>query len=113
VMAAQLEDLAEVATHPNVFIRIAPLDESKGAMIGTMGSFVLMSLSEDDADDSVLYREHYRDEFIDHDPDKIRPFRDAFESLWKLSLPEEATQRLITAAAAALRSRADRLPGGR
>ena len=112
VMAAQLLDLAEVATRPNVNVRVAPLDESEGAIIGSVGNFVLMSLSEDDTDDSVLYRERFRADEIDHDPDKIRPFRDAFESLWQLSLPEDATLRLITAAAATLRSRADRLPGG-
>jgi transcriptional regulator with XRE-family HTH domain len=108
--AEQLEDLAEVATHPKVFVRIVPLEESKGAIIGTLGNFVLMNLSDDDADDSVLYRERYSADEIDHDPEKIRPYRDAFENLWKLSLPEDASLRLITAAAYKRRTQLDRQP---
>jgi transcriptional regulator with XRE-family HTH domain len=100
LMAEQLDDLAEVSRRPNIFIRVMPLNESKSATIGMLGSFVLMSLSSDDADDAVLYRESSRTDEIYHDPDKIRPYRDAFEDLWKLSLSEDATLRLIRAAAA-------------
>jgi len=106
VMAEQLEDLAEVGSRPHIFIRVMPLSESRGAIIGTLGNFVLMSLSSDEADDSVLYREHFRTDDTEHDPDKIRPYRDAFEDLWKLSLSEGATLRLIRAAAATLAYRA-------
>jgi transcriptional regulator with XRE-family HTH domain len=102
LMAEQLDDLAETSSRPNVFVRVVPLAESKGAIIGMLGSFVLMSLSNDDADDAVLYQERSRSDDIDHDPDKIRPYRDAFEDLWKLSLSEDATLRRIRAAAATL-----------
>ncbi|MFI6076554.1 helix-turn-helix domain-containing protein [Actinoplanes sp. NPDC051343] len=105
LMAEQLDDLAEVSSRSNVFVRVLPLSESRGAIIGMLGNFVLMSLSSDDADE-VLYRERSRTDDIDHDPDKIRPYRDAFEDLWKLSLSEEATLRLIRAAAATLAYRA-------
>lgn len=108
--AEQLEHLAEVATRPKVNVRIVPLEEGKGATIGMLGNFVLMNLSDDDADDSVLYRERFTADDIDHDPEKIRPYRDAFENLWKLSLPEDASLRAIRAAATALRARLDRLP---
>lgn len=110
VTAEQLEDLAEVAAHPKVFVRIVPLEESRGAIIGMLGPFALVNLSEDDADDSVLYRERASADDIDHDPEKIRPYREAFENLWKLSLPEDASMRLINAAAAALRVQMDRQP---
>jgi transcriptional regulator with XRE-family HTH domain len=107
VMAEQLEDLADVAKRPNIYIRVAPFAVSKAAIIGLMGNnFLLMNLSSDDADDSVLYRELFQVDQLDHDPAKIRPFRDAFESLWKLSLSEDATLRLIRAAAATLAYRA-------
>jgi transcriptional regulator with XRE-family HTH domain len=106
--AEQLEDLAEVATRPNVFLRLLALDESKGAIIGTLGGFILMILSDDDTEDSVLYRERFRADDIDHDADQIRPYREGFENLWKLSLPEEASLRRIRLQAAALRVQLDR-----
>ncbi|MEU4240417.1 helix-turn-helix transcriptional regulator [Actinoplanes sp. NPDC026619] len=110
ITAEQLEDLADVATRPNIFVRVVPLDEGKGAIIGSLGSFVLMILSDDDAEDTVLYRERFITDGIEHDPELIRPYRDGFEDLWKLSLPEDATLRLIRLRAAALRVELDRLP---
>jgi transcriptional regulator with XRE-family HTH domain len=110
ITAEQLEDLAEVAAHPKIFIRVIALDQSMGAIIGTLGNFMLMRLSEDDQDDTILYRERYNADDIDHDPEKIRPYRDAFEDLWDLSLPEEASLQLIQAAAAGLRARLARRP---
>jgi transcriptional regulator with XRE-family HTH domain len=108
MMAEQLEDLANMATHPRVFVRIVPLDVSRGAIIGTLGNFVLMSLSDEDADDSVLYRERFDADQIDHDAETIRPYREAFEDLWKLSLPEDTSLRLISYVAQGLRVRLDR-----
>ncbi|WP_127503920.1 helix-turn-helix domain-containing protein [Actinoplanes solisilvae] len=110
LMAEQLEDLAKVAAHPHIFLRIVPLDESEGAIIGTFGNFQLMSLSDEDADDTVLYRERHTSDRIDHDVDEIRSYRDAFESLWMLSLPEDASLRLISYAALGRRVRLDRRP---
>lgn len=110
VMAEQLDDLAEVATQQHVLVRVMPLEETMGAILGSMGNFVLMSLSDDDADDSVLYRERFDTDELDHDPEKMRPYRDAFENLWKLSLPEDATLRLIRLRADALRAQQDRPP---
>ncbi|MEU4217213.1 helix-turn-helix transcriptional regulator [Actinoplanes sp. NPDC026623] len=110
MMAEQLEDLAALAVHPRIFVRIVPFDASKGAIIGTFGNFQLMSLSDEDADDTVLYRERITTDRIDHDAEEIRPYREAFESLWKLSLPEEASLRLINHAALGFRVRLDRQP---
>jgi transcriptional regulator with XRE-family HTH domain len=108
--AEQLEDLAETAILPKVSVRVVPLDEPKFVRIGVMGIFSLINLSDDDADDSVLYRERFIDDELDHDAEKIRPYRDGFEELWKLALPEDASLRLIQAKAADLRTRLDRLP---
>ena len=110
MMAEQLEDLAEMAAHPRIFVRIVPLDVSRGAIIGTVGNFVLMNLSDEDAEDGVLYRERFDEDQIDHDAPVILPYREAFEDLWKLSLPEDASLRLISYVAQGLRVRLDRLP---
>lgn len=111
IMAEELEDLAEVAaTSPKVKIRILPLEESNYAAIRSSGNFVVMNLSDDDADDAVLYRERFTVDDIEHDPKMIRPYRDAFENLWKHSLSEDASLRLITATAWHLRVRLDRRP---
>ncbi len=107
VMAEQLEDLADVAARPNIFVRVIPKEDSLGAFIGAAGTFILINLS-DDANDDVLYREFLNEDSLIHDLDKIRPYRSAFERLWELSLPEDATQRLITATATALRTELDR-----
>jgi transcriptional regulator with XRE-family HTH domain len=107
--AEQLEDLAESASRPRVSVRVVPLDEGRAVKIGLLGSFSLTSLSHD-ADDDALYRERFLGDYLDHDPEEIRPYRDAFEGLWKLALPEDASLRLIQAKAAELRARLDRLP---
>lgn len=106
LMAKQLEDLATVAARPNIFVRVIPKEDGLGAIMGAAGAFVLINLS-DDTDDDVLYRELFHEDSLIHDPDKIHPYRSAFERLWKLSLSEDATQRRITATAAALRSELD------
>jgi transcriptional regulator with XRE-family HTH domain len=110
MMAEQLEDFAEMATRLRIFIRILPLDVSRGAIIGSVGNFVLMNLSDEDAEDGVLYRERLYEDQIDHDAQVILPYREAFEDLWKLSLPEDASLRLISYVAQGLRVRLDRLP---
>lgn len=107
LMAEQLMDLVAVAEHPNILIRVMPLRESRGAIMGTAGAFTLINLS-DDADDDVVYWESFREDSLLRDPGKIRPYRTAFEQLWKLSLPEDASLRLINANATALRSELDR-----
>jgi transcriptional regulator with XRE-family HTH domain len=110
LMADQLEDLLEVATNPRMFVRVMPRWRSRGAIIGTLGNFMLLNLSDEDADDSVLYRERVSADDIDHDLEKISPYRDAFEKLWELSLPEDATLRLIRLYALKLRVEQDRPP---
>ena len=111
IAAEQLEDLAELAANnPRVTVRVVSLTQPQGAIVGTLSSFVLMSLSDDDTDDSILYRERFREDYIDHDPERIGPYRDAFERLWEAALPEEATLRAIRAAALQRQVHLDRLP---
>jgi hypothetical protein len=100
--AEQLEVIADVARRPNVHIRVVPF--AKGAYIGALGPFQILDLTDDDDDDAVLYRETYdRDEVV-YDPNEVRFHREAFESLWGVSLDEEDTLRVIIAEAAELRS---------
>ncbi|WP_305784284.1 helix-turn-helix domain-containing protein [Symbioplanes lichenis] len=106
VMAEQLEDLAEVARRPQVNVRIVPLQE--GAILGVIGSFQVLDLS-DDPGDAVLYRERHIRDSLDHDRAEVQFHRSTFEDLWRLSLNEEKTIRAIEAEALSLRTRADRL----
>ena len=110
MMAEQLEDLAEMAALAHIFVRILPLDVSRGAIIGSIGHFVLMNLSDEDVEDGVVYSERLYEDQIGHDAQVILPYREAFEDLWKLSLPEDASLRLISYVAQGLRVRLDRLP---
>jgi transcriptional regulator with XRE-family HTH domain len=106
VMAEQLETLAEIASRPNIKIRIVPLQE--GALLGVLGSFVVLDLDEKDPTDAVLYREIVtRDEII-HDPAEVRFYRENFERLWLRSYDEEKSLRAIDAEARNLRVRLDR-----
>lgn len=108
VMAEQLEDLAQTATQPNIHVRVMPLDETTGAVMGVASSFVLLNLS-DDEDDVALYRENFYDDSVVHDPDKIRPYREGFERLWEQSLSRDASLRRIQATAMALRTQLDQV----
>ena len=106
VMAQQLEQLAELAQRPEVRIRIVPLKE--GAVLGLVGQFTVLDLSEGDVDDAVLYRESYTRDFIEHDPKEVAFHRELFEVFWRQSLDEEKTIRAVIAEAASLRARIDR-----
>jgi transcriptional regulator with XRE-family HTH domain len=106
VMAEQLEFLAETAERPNVHVRVVPF--SKGALIGVVDAFQVLSLGDaDDVEDSVLYREKtYRDEWLD-DASEVGFAVEMFETLWAEALTEAGTVRALTAEAAALRSSLD------
>jgi len=103
IMAEQLEDLVEVAQQPNVRIRIVPLD--RGARVGNVGSYQIMSLGDDD--DVALYREALDRDSVTYDQDENDIYREVFEKLWEQSFSEAATLRAITAEAARLRSSLD------
>jgi transcriptional regulator with XRE-family HTH domain len=106
VMAEQLEQLAEIARRPDVHVRIVPLKE--GAVLGLVGQFAVLDLTDDDLDDAVLYRESFTKDSIDHDPKEVAFHREMFETFWRQSLDEEKTIRAIIAEAASLRARVDR-----
>lgn len=105
ITAEQLEVIADVARRPNVHIRVVPF--ARGAYIGALGPFQILDLSDEDDDDAVLYRETYNRDEVVYDPNEVRFHREAFESLWEVSLNEEDTLRVIIAEAADLRSSLD------
>jgi transcriptional regulator with XRE-family HTH domain len=102
--AEQLEDLVEVARRPNIHIRIVPL--ARGADMIGISSFIVVHLGGD-RDNSVLYREHYNTDELVHEPAEVEFHRGVFESLWSISLNEEATLRAFIAEAARLRASMD------
>ena len=108
VMAEQLEDLAAVAQRPDMHIRIVPFRE--GAILGLVGQFTVIDLTDEDYDDAVLYRESFTTDSIEHDPREIAFHREMFETFWRQSLDEEKSLRAIVAEAASLRARLDRAP---
>jgi transcriptional regulator with XRE-family HTH domain len=107
VMAEQLEQLAQIAERPDVHIRVIPL--TQGAVLGLVGHFTVLDLSDDDSDDAVLYRESFTGDAIEHDPKEVKAHREMFERFWRESLDEEKTIRAINAVAASLRARIDRI----
>jgi len=98
VMAEQLETMVEYAQRPRIRIRVVPFE--KGAMLGLVVPFQLLSLGEDE---TVVYEESYGVDRISHEPGDARRSRAFFEALWAESLTEEATQRRLADEAAALR----------
>jgi transcriptional regulator with XRE-family HTH domain len=107
ITAEQLEWIAEVARRPNVHIRVVSFEQ--GAYIGALGPFQLLDLSNEDDNETVLYREIYNRDEIIHDADEVHFHRDAFEDLWRMSLNEDETLRAIVTEAALLRSQLDRV----
>jgi transcriptional regulator with XRE-family HTH domain len=101
VMAEQLEALIEDARRPNVHVRIIPYRE--GALIGMLGPFTVLDLSEDEDDDAVLYRESYLTDDVIHEPKDVRHHREIFEALWQQSWNENLSINAIAAKASALR----------
>jgi transcriptional regulator with XRE-family HTH domain len=106
VMAEQLEQLADIARRPEVHVRIVPLKE--GAVLGLVGQFAVLDLSDEDAEDAVLYRESFTRDSIEHDSKEVEFHRELFEKFWQESLDEEKSIRAINAVAASLRARIDR-----
>jgi transcriptional regulator with XRE-family HTH domain len=101
--AEQLEDIADLARQNRLHIRVVPF--AKGTGMVAMGPFQIVNL--DHEENSVCYTESFKSDEILHDPEEVQSYREAFESLWEMSLSEAATLRLIVAEAAILRASQD------
>ena len=102
--AEQLEVVARLSLEPKVHIRIVPF--AKGAYMPALGPFQILSMSSEWNDD-VLYREAFLRDEMTHDPDEVSFHRAAFKDIWKQSMSEEATYRMVIAEATSLRSLVD------
>lgn len=103
VMADQLYDLLGMIGNGNVTVRVVPLAH---AALYAVGLFVIYA---NDDEDVALYRESsFADEVL-YSSETIARHRDLFEQLWDQALTPDASNRLIEARAAALRSSVDRL----
>jgi transcriptional regulator with XRE-family HTH domain len=91
VTADQLRELLRLIDSPNFTVRIIPL--TKGAHLTMLNLFILVDLG--DEENAILYREAQLVDEVDQAPDKIRLYRDRFETLWTTSLTPEASQQLI------------------
>jgi len=101
-MAEQLEALAVAARRPNIHVRIVPWAE--GAPVGSLGPFVVLDLSDDDAEDALLYRETYASDELTHDPEGVAFYRERFDAVWQQCYIEADSLNLIEAEASALRA---------
>jgi transcriptional regulator with XRE-family HTH domain len=106
VMAEQLESLAQLALRPDIHIRIAPF--RVGATMGSGGQITVVDLADDFAD-AVLYLESFTQDGIEHDSKEVEFHRQMFETVWRQSLNTEKTIRALSAEAASLRARGDRV----
>jgi transcriptional regulator with XRE-family HTH domain len=107
-MAEQLESVVDLAQRPNIHLRIVRLAE--GGMAGMLGPFTVLDLSEDDHEDTVLYRESHSDDEVTYDPEVVAYYRARFEDLWPRCYDESGSLRLVRAAAAAMRASLIREP---
>ncbi|WP_405791706.1 helix-turn-helix domain-containing protein [Streptomyces sp. NBC_01506] len=79
VMRAQLERLADLASHPRITIQIMPFDA--GAHPGILGPFTLFEFSEDGMPDSVYLENPRGDSFASNDPEVTGKYIEAFLEL--------------------------------
>jgi hypothetical protein len=88
VMAEQYEYLRECSRRPDIEIRILPA--GMGIHSGIRGPFSLLDFPDPGLDPSVVYLESLTGAQYLDDPDKhVTPYRRAFESLCRLSVPIE------------------------
>jgi transcriptional regulator with XRE-family HTH domain len=104
VMAGQLEALLTRMASAYTQLRILPFSDA--AALVQMASFTLLDLG--DEEDAVLYREVLYQDDIVHSRPEIRRHRQRFDQIWKLSLTEDASTRLIRARLATLVASLDR-----
>ena len=105
LMAEQLESLAEAADLPRIRIRVVPL--TKGAVIGIIEPFQILTLGAGESKDNVLYIESLSSDRISHNHAEIAGAQETFDVLWEQALNEDASLRVIRAEALMLRTSLD------
>ncbi|WP_460399233.1 helix-turn-helix domain-containing protein [Actinophytocola sediminis] len=105
VMIGQLAHLLEMATRPNVDLRIVPDDA--GWHPGLEGAFALIEKKSPPVTDSIVFVETRRSELILHEPGDVNAYQWAVDQIIKVSLPPEMSVSYI----ADLRTRMEKRRG--
>jgi transcriptional regulator with XRE-family HTH domain len=107
VMAAQLDDLAEISELPNVSLRVAPF--TAGVHPGVMtGPFVILQfpVTEDgtDSEPATVYKDGFTGALYLDKPHEVERYARAFERITGACLDQDASRSLIQRAAEELRT---------
>ncbi|MDT0305521.1 DUF5753 domain-containing protein [Streptomyces sp. DSM 44917] len=99
VMAEQLRHLAEAAELPNVLLRVMPF--TAGEHPGVLsGAFVVLRFPQygegRKSEPPTVYADGYTGDLYRDKPNEVERYDTAFEGIWKKSLTEQASRRLIT-----------------
>jgi transcriptional regulator with XRE-family HTH domain len=96
VMSRQLQNLVATAELPNVTIRVIPF--AAGLHLGMKGPFVVVQF-DDAPDETIVFLEGQRGDFISDDPREAENFLEAFKRITAASLsPSDSTGLLLKAA---------------
>jgi transcriptional regulator with XRE-family HTH domain len=93
VMRGQLEHLVELASLPNVSVRVLPFDA--GAHPGMEGSFVILNSSHE-ADPGTVFVAMATGGVFQERPTDLHRYETIFKRLWAASLPRDVSSRLLT-----------------
>jgi transcriptional regulator with XRE-family HTH domain len=93
VMAEQLKELLDITGSAAVFLRVLPLADPH--TMALINGFTVLDLG--DEENAVLYREDNGVDVVVHAADRVQWFRQVFEQMWRHSLAEAASRRLVAA----------------
>jgi len=108
VMADQLRHLLVIMRRPNVHVRVVPF--AAGALVAMLGPFIICDFG--DEENAVLYRESLLLDEVLHAGEALIRHRGYFEHLWRESLGETDSARLIAARAEQMLPESDRYTSG-
>lgn len=98
VMAGQLRHLREASVSPNIRIRVVPY--GAGAHPGVMsGPFVILRFPAKgegvESEPPTVYADGYTGDLYLDKPNEVERYDSAFDRIWKKSLDEQASRRLL------------------
>ncbi|MDQ7907354.1 helix-turn-helix transcriptional regulator [Phytohabitans sp. ZYX-F-186] len=108
VMAEQLRQLLVIMRRPNVHVRVVPF--AQGALVAMLGPFLIFDFG--DEENAVLYRESLLLDEVLHTGEALMRHRGYFEHLWRESLGETESAKLIAARADQMLPESDRYTSG-
>jgi transcriptional regulator with XRE-family HTH domain len=95
VMADQLRHMINLATRPNVDVRVIPLD--RGAHTGLDGTYVTLDFPKAR---TIVYLEHKRSSLFVDEPDDVIPFHEATDTLIQTALGSPESVNFLAQVAA-------------